>query len=79
MAKRAKKLAPLPQGITNEVVGALADKLNKSPLTIQRMFESGDIRLTTDVAKQVFADKNIVWSVAPERKRSNGHKHTTAN
>lgn len=47
-----------------EVIGALADAFDKSPLTIQRWVENGDDRLTSDKAKKVFISKNIDWTCA---------------
>jgi hypothetical protein len=57
--KRSKQAEP---ALPAEVIGALADKFGKSYLTMQRWVEKKDDRLTTDKAKEVFAEKNIVWS-----------------
>lgn len=49
------------QQYSQEVIGALADAFGKSALTIQRWIDKKDIRLTSDPAKKVFAQKGIVW------------------
>ncbi|HYE53710.1 MAG TPA: hypothetical protein VD996_02670 [Chitinophagaceae bacterium] len=45
--------------LPKKVIGALADAFDRSPLTIQRWVEKGDVRLTSDPAKKVFAEENI--------------------
>jgi hypothetical protein len=63
MAKQIKKVtSPEPNPLPFEVIGALADRFGKDPLTIKRWVKKKDIRLTTDMAKEVFAEKNIAWS-----------------
>jgi len=63
MAKQIKKVDQTqPVTLPFEVIGALADKFKKDPLTIKRWVDRKDIRLTTDMAKEVFAEKNIAWS-----------------
>lgn len=62
MAKQAKKVTSPAMPLTFEVIGALADKFGKDPLTIKRWVAKRDDRLTTDKAKEVFAEKNITWS-----------------
>jgi hypothetical protein len=64
MAKQTKKPHQQNQAlpVSNEVIGALADEFQKDPLTIKRWVLAKDIRLTTDKAKKVFAEKNIEWS-----------------
>lgn len=64
MAKQAKKEETITeQAIPAQVIGALADKFGKSFLTIQRWIEAKDIRLTTPMAQEVFADNNIEWDL----------------
>lgn len=62
MSKQAKKPTPPAVTLPYEVIGALADKFGKDPLTIKRWVAKRDDRLTTDKAKEVFAEKNIAWS-----------------
>lgn len=63
MSKQDKKTAePESTGLPYEVIGALADRFKKSPLTIQRWVEARDDRLTSDKAREVFAEKNVTWS-----------------
>lgn len=63
MAKQIKKVTQSdPVALPFEVIGALADRFGKDPLTIKRWVEKKDIRLTTDMAKEVFAEKKIAWS-----------------
>lgn len=42
-----------------EFIGALADAMSRDFLTINRWLEKGDIRLTTDAAKEVFKKYNL--------------------
>lgn len=44
-----------------EVIGALADAFGKDFLTIKRWIRRDDDRLTSEKAKKVFKEKNIVW------------------
>lgn len=63
MAKQAKKETQQTQrSLPAEVIGALADKFGKSFLTMQRWVSANDDRLTSDKAKEVFAEKNIEWN-----------------
>lgn len=48
-----------PDELSFEVMGALADKFGNTPLTIQRWAEKRDIRLTSDIAREVLEEKNI--------------------
>lgn len=48
--------------LPGRVVGALADAFGKSFLTIERWIKNNDIILTTDIAKQVFAEYGIDWN-----------------
>ena len=48
--------------LSKEVMGALADALGVSFLTIQRWVNKKDIRLTTEKAREVFQKKGIDWS-----------------
>lgn len=50
------------KSLSNEVIGALADALGKSFITIQRYAEADDIMLTTEKAKEVFTRFNLEWS-----------------
>ena len=68
MANDDKKVAIDRPILSNEVIGALADAFKKSPLTIQRWVEDDNILLTTDIAKKVFAEKNIDWGTASDRR-----------
>ena len=58
----AKKSTNTATQLNQEVIGALADALGKSALTIQRWVKKKDIRLTSDKAKEVFARKNVTWN-----------------
>lgn len=62
MANQDKKVHTERPALSNEVIGALADAFGKSTLTIQRWVANDSILLTTETAKKVFAEKNIVWS-----------------
>lgn len=63
MAKHAKKVTAVPaRELPLEVIGALADKFGKDFLTIRRWVKAKDDRLTSDRAKEVFAEKNIDWN-----------------
>lgn len=59
MAKQSKKLRVKAEELSFEVMGALADKLGKDPLTIKRWAKAKDIRLTSDIAREVLEEKNI--------------------
>jgi hypothetical protein len=49
------------QQVSQEIIGALADAFGKSAQTIERWFQKKDIKLTTDIAKEVFARKGVEW------------------
>ena len=59
MAKKSKEQQP---ELSQEVLGALADAFGKSVLTISRWIRKKDDRLTSDKAKEVFAQKNVNWN-----------------
>jgi hypothetical protein len=59
MAKHTKKVRMKPSELSFEVMGALAVKFGNTPLTIQRWAEKRDVRLTSDIAKEVLEEKNI--------------------
>ena len=52
--------------VPQRVIGAMADAFGKSLQTMKRWFDNGDIRLTTDKAKQVFASENFSWEELEE-------------
>lgn len=60
------------KGLPQEVIGALADAFNKSFATIIRWVEGNNHILTSDLAKEVFAKKNIEWNPQPENKAEAG-------
>lgn len=51
-----------PIELSQTVIGALADAFAKSFMTVQRWVIRKDIILTTDIAKQVFAQYNLDWN-----------------
>lgn len=55
MENKAKKEVP------QRIIGAVADAMGVSFQSAKRWFENKDIRLTTDKAKQVFANENFQW------------------
>ena len=64
MANQDKMVQTERPTLSNEVIGALADAFDKDPLTIRRWIEKDSVMLTTDIAKKVFAEKNIDWGTA---------------
>ena len=51
-----------PIGLSNTLIGALADAFGKGPLTIRRWVIRKDIILTTDIARAIFIKYGIDWN-----------------
>lgn len=51
---KQKKTSEIPAEFDKTLIGALADAFDKSFITIERWIESGDDRLTSEKAKEVY-------------------------
>jgi len=49
------------QQISQEIIGALADAFGVDFQTIKRWIKKKDIKLTSDPAREVFAQKGVTW------------------
>lgn len=58
MDSESKVFPTLPK----RVIAALAEKFDKSSMTIYRWVKGRDVVLTTDLAKEVFAKYGLAWN-----------------
>ncbi len=65
MSKQTKRRQVKPSELlTEEVIGALADKFGKKYPTMKRWIDAGDDRITSDKAKEVFEEKKVRWPLS---------------